>query len=60
MLLALWGVMGVTAVFAVTAWWVRGLLGVVAVGVTLHPLHLKTLKPEMMRSNQQILEGGDA
>jgi uncharacterized membrane protein YbaN (DUF454 family) len=55
----LWGVIGTTAWLAVTLWWVRVLLGVVAVGVTLHLLHLRTLTPEMMQSNKRILEGGD-
>ena len=58
-LVLLWSVIGTTALFAVTLWWVRVLLGVVAVGVTLHLLHLKTLTPEMMQSNKRILEGGD-
>jgi uncharacterized membrane protein YbaN (DUF454 family) len=58
-LVLLWSVIGTTALFAVTLWWVRVLLGVVALGVTLHLLHLKTLTPEMMQSNKRILEGGD-
>ena len=58
-LVLLWSVIGTTALFAVTLWWVRVLLGVVAVGVTLHLLHLKTLTPEMMQSNKRTLEGGD-
>jgi uncharacterized membrane protein YbaN (DUF454 family) len=57
-LVLLWGVIGATALFAVTLWWVRLLLGIVAVGVTLHLLHLKTLTPEMMQSSKKILEGG--
>ena len=58
-LVLLWSVIGTAALFAVTLWWVRVLLGVVAVGVTLHLLHLKTLTPEMTQSNKRILEGGD-
>ena len=49
-LVLLWSVIGTTALFAVTLWWVRVLLGVVALGVTLHLLHLKTLTPEMLQS----------
>jgi hypothetical protein len=58
-LVLLWSVIGTTALFAVTLWWVRVLLGVVAVGVTSHLLHLKTLTPEIMQSSKRILEGGD-
>lgn len=43
----LWGVIGTSAVFAVAAWWMRALLGVVAAGVTIHVLHLNTLTPGM-------------
>lgn len=45
-LIVLWGGIGATAIFAVTSWWVRGALGVIAVGVTLHLLCLKTLTAE--------------
>ena len=58
-LVLLWSVIGIAALFAVTLWWVRVLLGVVAVGVTLHLLHLRTSTPKMMQSNKRILEGGD-
>jgi uncharacterized membrane protein YbaN (DUF454 family) len=58
-LILLWGVIGTTAWFAVTLWWVRVLLGLVAVGVTLHLLLMKTLTPEMMLSNKGIVQGGD-
>lgn len=51
-LVLLWSVIGISAIFAVTAWWLRVLLGVIAVGVTLHLLRLKTLTPEMLQSNQ--------
>jgi uncharacterized membrane protein YbaN (DUF454 family) len=47
-LMLLWGVIGYTAFGIVTAWWVRALLVVIAVGVTLHILHLKTLTREML------------
>ena len=58
-LLLLWGVIGVTALFVVDAWWVRALLGMVAVSVSLHLFHLRTLTPEMMKASQHIFEGGD-
>ena len=47
-LLLLWSVIGYTAFGIVTVWWVRALLGVIAVGVTIHILHLKTLTREML------------
>ncbi|MBN2394763.1 MAG: YbaN family protein [Anaerolineae bacterium] len=59
-LVALWVGIGVTAVFAVTLWWVRALLAAVAVGVTLHITHIRTLTPEMLQSSQTCFEGGDA
>ncbi len=42
----LWSVIALSAV-AMSSWWIRGFLGVVACGVTAHLLHLKTLTPEM-------------
>lgn len=44
----LWLTIGSSAVFAVQTWWVRSLLGVIAMGVTWHLLTLKTLTPQMM------------
>jgi uncharacterized membrane protein YbaN (DUF454 family) len=52
----LWGVIGYTAIGVVTAWWVRALLGVIAVGVTIHILHLKTLTREMLVQAQSAPE----
>jgi uncharacterized membrane protein YbaN (DUF454 family) len=49
----LWGVIGYSALFVARAWWLRSLLGVVAVGVTIHLLQLKTLTPEMAREQTQ-------
>lgn len=46
-LVFLWSVIGVSAIFFTDKWWLRGLLGAVAVGVTTHILLLKTLTPEM-------------
>ena len=39
-LLLLWSMIGYTALGIVSTWWVRALLGVIAVGVTIHILHL--------------------
>lgn len=43
----LWSVIGYSAVFVARAWWLRGLLAAIAVGVTSHLLALKTLTREM-------------
>ena len=59
-LVMLWGVIGYTAFGVIDNWWIRGLLGVIAVGVTLHLIHIKTLTPEMLQSSQSYFEGGDA
>ena len=55
-LLLLWSVIGYTALGIVTAWWMRALLGAVALGVTLHILHLKTLDRETLVQLQSALE----
>jgi uncharacterized membrane protein YbaN (DUF454 family) len=52
----LWGVIGYAAFGIVTAWWVRVLLGIIAVGVTVHILHLKTLTREMLVQLQSASE----
>ena len=44
----LWGVIGFAAWRVVTAWWIRAGLGVIALDVTVHLLHLRTLTPEMV------------
>lgn len=59
-LVVLWVGIGATAVFAVTLWWVRALLAAVALSVTLHIIHIRTLTPEMLQSIQTCFEGGDA
>lgn len=41
----LWGTIGYTAIVATEQWWLRGLLVVIAMGVTAHISQLKTLKP---------------
>lgn len=43
----LWSVIGYSALFAARAWWLRALLGLIAAGVTVHLLQLKTLPREM-------------
>ncbi|HOU16144.1 MAG TPA: YbaN family protein [Anaerolineae bacterium] len=58
-LVMLWGVIGYTAFGVIDNWWLRGLLGVIAVGVTLHLTHIKTLTPEMVQSSQNCFEGGE-
>ena len=47
-LVLLWGVIGLTAWRVVSAWWIRAVLGAIAVGVTAHLLQLRTLTPEMI------------
>ncbi len=59
-LVMLWGVIGYTALGVIANWWIRGLLGVIAVGVTLHLIHMKTLTPETLQSSQTYFGGGDA
>lgn len=56
----LWGVIGYTAFGVIDNWWIRGLLGIIAIGVTLHLLHLRTLTPEMLQSGQKCLEEGES
>jgi uncharacterized membrane protein YbaN (DUF454 family) len=53
----LWGAIGFSAVYVVRAWWLRVLLGVVAVGVTIHLLRLRTLTREMILSAQSAKGG---
>ncbi|HNT77001.1 MAG TPA: YbaN family protein [Anaerolineae bacterium] len=55
-LIVLWGGIGATVIFAVTNWWVRGALGVIAVGVTSHLLYLKTLPPERLSSGRNAVK----
>jgi len=44
----LWLTIGASAIFAVESWWLRGLLAVIAIGVSWHILALKTLTSEML------------
>ena len=41
---SLWLTIGVSALFFVESWWVRGLLLVIALGVSIHLLRVKTYK----------------
>ncbi|MFO7741562.1 MAG: YbaN family protein [Anaerolineae bacterium] len=59
-LVLLWGVIGAAALTAVASWWMRALLGVVAIGVTLHLLQLQSLTPEVQQSSRRCLEDRDA
>jgi len=44
----LWLTICASAIFAVESWWLRGLLFLIAVGVTWHILSIKTLTPAML------------
>lgn len=55
----LWAVIGVTIIFAVTLWWIHALLVIIAVGVTLHLIHIKNFTPEMLQSSQKCFKGGE-
>lgn len=45
-IVALWVTIGASISLFVDAWWLRILLLVIAVGVTIHLIHVKTLKPQ--------------
>ena len=53
----LWSVISYSAVFVARAWWLRGLLTVIAVGVTIHLLALKTLTREMLKELEEATVG---
>jgi uncharacterized membrane protein YbaN (DUF454 family) len=53
----LWSVIGYSAVFVARGWWLRALLGVIAAGVTIHLLQLKTLTREMARKLEAAAAG---
>jgi len=55
----LWLTIGASAIFAVESWWLRGLLVVIAVGVSWHILALKSLTPEMQLEIDQHDEEED-
>jgi uncharacterized membrane protein YbaN (DUF454 family) len=44
----LWGMIGYTTFGVVTAWWLRVLLGAIAIGVTWHILSMTTLTRDML------------
>ena len=51
-LVMLWSVIGYSALAVATVWWLRVVLGVIAAGVTLHLLHLKTLTKGMVEGKE--------
>jgi uncharacterized protein len=53
----LWSTIGYSAAFVARAWWLRGLLAVIAVGVTSHLLILKTLTREMQKDLEDAAVG---
>lgn len=52
----LWAAIGYSALFVTGVWWLRALLGVIAVGVTIHLLQLKTLTREMIMEQATVEE----
>ena len=47
-LVLLWATIGYSALAVASAWWLRSLLAAIAIGVTIHLLHLRTLTREMV------------
>lgn len=45
-LITMWGSMTFTAIVFIDSWWLRGLLWAIALFVTIHILHIKTLHRE--------------
>ena len=45
-ILLLWLTIGYAALFVISLWWVKLILLVIAVGVTIHLVSIKTFKPE--------------
>ena len=65
-IIALWLTIGFSTLYAVSAWWARLLLIVVAIGVTVHLLRIKTFNPDPephlvdgLRSPDQLELDGD-
>lgn len=50
----LWLMIGSSAIFAVTQWWLRGILVLIAIAVTWHISALKTLTPQMIAEIQRL------
>lgn len=48
----LWLTMGYTAWFALSLWWMKLILFGIAIGVTVHLMRIKTLRPEAQNSGQ--------
>ena len=58
-LAALWLVIGTTALFVVDQLWLRLLLAVIATGVTVHLLRMKTMKGEPAQDSKETLPAAD-
>lgn len=56
-LLLLWGTIGYTAFGVLSSWTLRALLLLVAIGVTIHVLSMKTLTKEMVSGSSDAEEG---
>jgi hypothetical protein len=55
-LVLLWVTIGYSAIMVASTWWLRALLAAIAVGVTIHLLHLKTLTPAMLKDLEAAAE----
>ena len=53
----LWGTIGYTALGVLSSWVLRFLLLLVAVGVTVHVLSMKTLTREMLSGSSEVKDG---
>jgi len=53
----LWLTIGCTALFAVSVWWVRVVLFGIAVGVTIHLLAMKTVRPDVKGAKMLDADG---
>ncbi len=53
-LLLLWGMIGYTSIWIVSAWWLRVLLGIIAGGVTWHILAMRTLTRDTLRAEAEL------
>ncbi len=53
-LVLLWVGIGISAVWSVDAWWIRGLLLLIATSVTIHVARLKVAPPEPMARPEAV------
>jgi len=49
----LWGTIGFSILYIASTFWLQALLFIIAIGVTIHLLHFKTLTKEMMKGYQK-------